>query len=101
MGFVHKGQRKVAVVLHLRPSREQAAGNLESQALRWHHCRVQTRCAVDETNATEGGSANKSLQSRRDIFAHLLRGIFLWGAGALAAERWSSLRPEARRPCKL
>jgi hypothetical protein len=30
-GFVHKGQRKVAVMLHLRPSREQVAGGLEAR----------------------------------------------------------------------
>jgi hypothetical protein len=29
--FVHKGQRKVAVMLHLGPPREQAAGRLETR----------------------------------------------------------------------
>jgi hypothetical protein len=38
-GFVHKARRKVAVVRHPRPSRELVAGDLESQALRRHHCR--------------------------------------------------------------
>jgi hypothetical protein len=32
-GFVQKGQRKIAVMLHLRSSREKVAEGLESQAI--------------------------------------------------------------------
>lgn len=43
-GFVGKARRKVVVVPHPKPLREQVAGDLESQALHRHHCRGQAHC---------------------------------------------------------
>ena len=81
MGFVHKGQRKVAVVLHLRPSREQIAGTRKAR----HFASVIDKCrptaeTVDETMLLRR-SANKSRQSRRGISLTWLHRIFLWEQG--------------------
>jgi hypothetical protein len=63
-----RAKRKVAVVLDLRSSREQVAGDLESRAFRLRHCRMQTHGWDGRRgNGTEGVS-DESWQSRRGIF---------------------------------
>jgi hypothetical protein len=62
-GFAHKGS-KVAVVRHLKQSREHVAGDLDSLVLRPRHRRVQTHGRDDRRDNAAEGPAKKSRQSR-------------------------------------
>jgi hypothetical protein len=97
--LVHRARRKVAVVRHSRPSREQIAGDLESQALRRRHFEGRPAArTVDETTLLRR-PADKSRQSRRGIFL-TSRVVSFCAEQGPGREEWSSPRPEARRPCR-
>jgi hypothetical protein len=70
------------VVPHLRPSREQVAGYLESQALRRCHLRVQTHSRDGRREqCCRGGISEQERAVATRYFSHWPRRIFLWGQG--------------------
>jgi hypothetical protein len=79
-GFFHKGRRKGAVVLYLRRTPKQFVGDLESQAFRRRHCRVQAHgCDGRRDNIAEGHQRIRN--GRRDDAFFSLAASYPSGGG--------------------
>jgi hypothetical protein len=87
-----------AGVLHLRPSRDQVAGDLlERRALYQRHCaRVDARVRR-LGQCCRGVERIRASRSRCGIIpTGRVVSVLLGGGGRAAGSKWSSVRPEAR-----
>jgi hypothetical protein len=94
-----KGRRKVAADTASEGGPcGQLAGGLESQALRWRHVEGRITAVTGDETMLPKGARRIRTGSQNEAFFSLAASHPAVGNRGLGGQRWSSPRPQARRP---